>query len=348
VETRSCATSAHEGPAVADAPERLDPLVGDVATCLPAFPVLRRQLTETVGQVEQAVVQVCHSFQSIADRARQSAAQATACLGDAQQTAGRGQGSAQELMATTHHTLARLLERVDNARALSLQLVGKMSEVEEGMQRIDQILRRIDSIASATKILALNARIEAARAGDRGNAFGVVAGETSKVAAAAAETSEAIRAIVQQVSQGVAQMTAELAARADRDEHDAAASRGEVDQAFQILTTTHEAMRQAAEAALRNSEEVAKSIAGAVMGLQFQDAVSQRVGHVVEALTEIETTLGANLGPERHGEPSPAAQAWMQRLAAGYTMDAERQAQVAEIGLGAGEPAQVGGTVELF
>jgi methyl-accepting chemotaxis protein len=303
---------------------------------------------ETVQQVEAAVVQVCRSFHGIADRARQSVAQAAQCLeGPGRAVASAGTGS-RALIATTHHPLERLLERVENVRRQSMKTAQKMDDIERGMKRVEKILLRIDSISNSTKILALNARIEAARAGAQGRAFAVVAGETSKVAAEAAGTGQAIREIVQQVSRDVSQISTDLRAAAASNEEEAKASQDEVGKAFHLLAATHEEMQRSVQSAVRGSEEVAEDVARAVVGLQFQDAVSQRVGHVVEALQEMEAILDSRLSPEDREQAAPAAQVWVEQLAARYTMAAERQAQEQEIGQAGRSGAELAGNIELF
>ncbi len=140
------------------------------------------------------------------------------------------QASALAQAASSMRQLGQTVEKnSDNARKADL-LVGEVSDVAgrgveavgrvvETMQDINakskliaDIIGVIDGIAFQTNILALNAGVEAARAGDQGRGFAVVAGEVrtlaQRSAAASKEISELIGASVRGVEQGTVQVEA--------------------------------------------------------------------------------------------------------------------------------------------
>lgn len=89
--------------------------------------------------------------------------------------------------------------------------VATMSQIEDGAQRMREIVGMIEDIAFQTNMLALNAAVEAARAGEAGTGFAVVAGEVRKLAGrcahAVAEISELIEQSTQHVGAGVRHMS---------------------------------------------------------------------------------------------------------------------------------------------
>lgn len=70
------------------------------------------------------------------------------------------------------------------------ELTRQQSRLEIAMQELAQVVNAIGSIASQSRLLALNASIEAARAGDAGRGFGVVADEVKKLASATQAATE--------------------------------------------------------------------------------------------------------------------------------------------------------------
>ena len=307
--------------------ERLMEIEAELADALPVIPMVCRQLTESVECVERAVTGICGEFQAIADKA----------------TAGVAGGSAgtggEDHLAAASVTISRLLGRAEEAHNRLGDTARRVESVEADVQAIQAVARSMDSLTRALKVLSINARIEATRAGDAGRSFAVVAGETGKVAIDAARMNQSIHEMTARLGRGVRESAAEIRERVAEGRRDVEVARAEVEGTLNLLAQTSEGLRGAVAAAASEAAELNQMIGRAVVGLQFQDTVSQRIGHVVTTLQELKTEL-ADLVPDGIGEEP--GESWRERMSRWFTMAEEHRALDGKGG------TRATGDIELF
>ncbi|HCR2014384.1 TPA: chemoreceptor protein [Enterobacter asburiae] len=107
------------------------------------------------------------------------------------------------------------------------QVASNMQSITECAQQMTEIISLIDGIAFQTNILALNAAVEAARAGDHGKGFSVVAEEVRNLAHRSAEAAKNIKTLIEVTSSNVTQ-GAGVVSQAEKNMHEIVTGSGNV------------------------------------------------------------------------------------------------------------------------
>jgi methyl-accepting chemotaxis protein len=149
------------------------------------------------ASIEEMAVSITHIMDSAAG-AHQSAA-------DAQALSDVGEAAVTEAIA-----------EMDGISAAVMTTAGSVRELGERSAQISKIVDVIREIADQTNLLALNAAIEAARAGEQGRGFAVVADEVRKLAERTTQATREIKATVDSVRDGTVKVVKEMADGSDR------------------------------------------------------------------------------------------------------------------------------------
>ena len=106
---------------------------------------------------------------------------------------------ATETVADGQAAAAEAVETMDDVRAAREEIAAELDDLVDAVGEIDRIVAAIDGIADETNILALNASIEAARAGDAGAGFAVVAEEVKSLAEESQERADEVESVLADV-----------------------------------------------------------------------------------------------------------------------------------------------------
>lgn len=255
------------------------------------------QITEIRGELGQArsifseaIARLIESFQGMnahAQRQRQ--------LGLVVISSEDSAGSAaefHEFASKTSDTLRKFVESVVENSRLAMSLVEMTDRIGSQMREVRGRLGEIEGIAKQTNLLALNAAIEAARAGEAGRGFAVVADEVRDLSGRTNHFSQQIRAALDGMQQTVDSSEQAINQMAAQDMTFALTSKSDVEKAMAGIEDLNQRTGATVGELNQIAGQVETLVNQAVLSLQFQDLVTQLLGHVERRLDVMGEVVG--------------------------------------------------------
>ena len=259
----------------------------DLADLEPYFSVTREQLRSIVGQTEGAAAAIMASLEALSAAQNRSAG----CIDDTRE---RIVGVA-ERSDTALHTLARSLGTYLDGRLRETRAERSAVDAAAAQMRgLDTLIVSLEKVGASTRMLALNANIEASRAGIHGAGFKVIARELQDLAQASQTAMAEARLQVSNVQRTIGQVLT--------IDHGADGSRTEQERLQALMTELDSIAQTTTEVLLgmvRNDLSEVATLTGAVGNevlsvfgqVQFQDVVRQQIEAIDESNAMLETCL---------------------------------------------------------
>ena len=290
------------------------------ATMTSALNKMTKNLSQTIGQIGNTASEVVSAATEVASSSEQMSRGAkdqtdqvtqistaveemTVTIVESSKNAGEANSAAEQAGQTAGDGAQIVSETIQGMQAIATvvqesgESIGKLAE---SANQIGAIVEVIDDIADQTNLLALNAAIEAARAGEQGRGFAVVADEVRKLAErtgkATGEITEMIKGIQSETNEAVQSMEKgikevdngrELADKAGNSLNEVVTMSGQVVDMIQQIATASEEQSSAAEQISQNMENIASIARESATGAEQSAAAAEQLNRNAEGMQQI-------------------------------------------------------------
>lgn len=256
----------------------------------------RAELDNTQAILSDAIGKLVNNFTSMVEQVHTQQQLTQFMLSGHEDEGGSAKSKFGEFVSFTSEVMINFVDNTVTSSKHAMELVEDVDSINSKVGSILNILNEVEGIAKQTNLLALNAAIEAARAGEAGRGFAVVADEVRNLSEKTDKFSKQIRTLVHDANGSIQLAEATINKLAATDMMFVMTSKQRVQDMMGELTEMNKVVAGDAVKLGQVSAKVEENVSVAIATLQFQDMSSQLIAHAqmrMAALQEMASEMGA-------------------------------------------------------